>query len=204
MKTPDATHDPPRHGPRAADLTPAQLLQAYAGGPDGAPPHPDAVGDDDVLMTRRRRDPDQVAALTKIRAELTRSPNYRLLAAALTAKFGEPVEPMDLIARMALGRYRWARRQNGTLQRTDQNMSVPDRMALREISAELSRLSGEAVNHETVRRWIKDVWPGGVARGNGYPKPPRPVPIADIITAARRPGIPQAEFVAPPATVPAD
>jgi len=129
MQTTDTTHDP-------------------------SPPQP---GDDAALIPRPPGDPHTVATLTTERAHLTASPMYRLVAQALSARFG-PTEPMELVKAMADGQYRWRHRDGAFI--LDHGERCPDHMSFRAIAVELERLTGESVTYETLRRWWGRVWPG--------------------------------------------
>lgn len=124
----------------------------------GPPDDPRTFDDDEVRLPFRQGTIQEVAHLAAERALMLASPGYRLLTAELRAR-GEGIEAMDLVMLMATGRYRQLRNPDNTLAVDEQGEPQADYMSFRTISAELHRLTGEDVSHETLRRWWARVWP---------------------------------------------
>lgn len=166
--------------------------------------------DDQVRMPRSERSPDLPNAwsVARTRAAQLASQSYRLLYAALLDIAHLDVDPLDLVADMANGRYRWRRRRDGSAEVDTDGQPVPEEMSFRAISEELARLTGEDVSHETLRRWWLKMWPDRplpnqvthAARAwRNEPKPDLQVTRAQRQAAAAQsnPDVPPATFHAP-------
>lgn len=120
--------------------------------------HGPPVDDDAARKPLTYGVPRDNAHLAQQRAMMLGSPGYRLLTAALRSR-GEPIDPLDLVATMANGGYRWLRDADQAVVCDEGGDRRDDFMSFRVISAELHRLTREHVSHETLRRWWARIWP---------------------------------------------
>lgn len=179
------TDDTGAQGPPVDTSLPADVSQTM---PPGVPLSDDAVVIPAPLVTVA-----DIERTVQHRRTATGSDRYLLLAQGLRD------DPMNVVRRMTSGRYRYKRRRNLTLW-VEHGAPVPELMSLRQAAAELERLTGEAVTHETLRRWWERIWPGEEPAPEGAKWVQQGRDQRDAMTQPDGPGeIPPATFLPPPA-----